>query len=226
MFLVKLIFSLFLVISVHVTYAKNIFKSTKVHASWLYLKPMSNNHTYAFYVAGTQPYSQSWYAQSFNPSYSSAFEIGLESALIKNVLNSSASWLHFYSNDASSIQGNDTREVKNIAFVGPPFEMSPQVFGIRRADSNLKYNYDNVNLNLEKLFSRKEWGLSGKISAGLNILNLKQNMVTVFSDMVGAEATPYSYALPADPLFSFQIKTSSNFIGAGPELGFNGEINL
>ncbi|RUR11640.1 hypothetical protein [Legionella sp. km772] len=45
--------------------------------AWLNLKPMSNNYTYAYAVSGTQPYFQNWAAQAFNPSYSSAYELGL-----------------------------------------------------------------------------------------------------------------------------------------------------
>ena len=205
--------------------AQDYLDHTKVSLSWLFLKPYSSNHAYASLVSGTQPYYQNWHLQVVNPNYSSAFEVALQSNILENILSGSASWLHFNSNDSNNVQGNSTLNDKNIAFVGPLFEMSPPVFGIRRADAQLKYNYDDINLNLEKLFSNKT-NMLGKLIGGLKVLSIKQTFTTVFSDLVGALPTPYSYALSPDPSYTFQIQSISSFIGLGPDLGLNGEIEI
>lgn len=198
----------------------------EISGAWLNLKPMSSNHTYAYYVAGTQPYFQNWSAQSINPSYSPAFELGLLYNLKETSLNASIDWIHFASSDSSEKQGNQVTEVSDVEFVGPPFEMSPAVFGIRQVDAELKYNYDNVALNLEKIFSVSESWLSAKIMAGVNFLYLKQNFSTTFSDMIGAGPAPNTYPLPPDPAFSFNLLSHSEFIGAGPDLGLNGQLEI
>lgn len=214
-------------LSASAVYANEINKNTlEVQLGWLNLKPMSNNHTYAYYVAGTQPYYQDWHAQSINPSYTSAFELGLAYAITPNFFNTSIDWMHLSSSDSGFKQGNQTTQVANIAFVAPPFEMSPPVFGIRRADAQLKYNFDDIALNLETLFGLYNGRMSAKIIGGINVLRVKQIFTTTFSDLVGAEPTPYSTALPADPSFSFQLQSISDFTGLGPNLGLSGQLEI
>ncbi|MDR3501194.1 MAG: Lpg1974 family pore-forming outer membrane protein [Legionella sp.] len=196
-----------------------------VSGAWLYLKPMSNNHTYAYYVAGQQPFYQSWHAQSINPSYASSFELGVVYHIKESTFTGSVDWIHLASNDSASKQGNQTTDFTHVAFVGPPFDMGPQVFGIRQADAKLKYNYDNVAINLEKVFSLSDGWLSAKVMAGVNILYLQQDMSTTFSDFVGA-TTPLTSPLSADPNFLFNVHSTSTFTGAGPDLGLNSQLAL
>ncbi|CDZ77399.1 hypothetical protein BN59_01682 [Legionella massiliensis] len=197
----------------------------EVSGAWLYLQPMSNNHTYAYYVAGEQPFSQSWHAQSVDPSYTSAFELGLLYQFRDSSLGASVDWIHLSSKDSASKRGNQTTQFTNVAFVGPPFDMGPQVFGIRRAETQLKYNYDNVAINLEKNFTPSTERIKAKIMAGINLLSLKQNFSTTFGNFVGA-TTPLTAPLPADPNFSFNIHSTSKFRGLGPDLGLGGQLEL
>lgn len=198
----------------------------EIDLSWLNLQPMSNNHVYAFYVSGTQPYFQDWHAQSVDPAYTSAFELGLIYHVEDRPLNASLYWLHLNSTDSANKQGNQTTAFADIEFVAPPFEMSPPVFGVRRADAELHYNFDDLNVNLEKIVSVSDEWLQAKIIAGVNFLHVKQSLTTLFSDMIGAGPTPYSYPLPPDPSFTFQLQSVSNFVGAGPDLALSGKLNL
>lgn len=221
----KIVLSIML-LSTTLAYANEQNKNqVEVDLSWLYLKPGSNNHTYAYYVAGTQPYYQDWHAQAVNPNYTSAFELDLRYAVTENQLNMALNWLHLHSDDSASKQGNQTINVANIEFVGPPFEMSPPVFGIRHADANLQYHYDEMTLNLEKILDTPRW-MKAKAIFGINTLYLKQNLTSKFSDLIGAEPTPFTYPLLPDPSFSFQIEAISKFIGVGPSLGLNGQIDI
>ena len=214
-------------LSVSTVYANDVAKNAlEIQLGWLHVKPMSNNHTYAYYVAGTQPYYQDWHAQAINPSYSSAFELGLRYAINPNAFNTTVDWMHLSSTDSSFKQGNQTTHVANIAFVAPPFEMSPPVFGIRRADAQLKYNFDNVAVNLEKVFGVSTNWMHAKVIGGVNVLRVKQTFTTIFSDLVGAEPTPYSIPLPADPSFSFQLQSISDFVGLGPNVGVSGQLDI
>lgn len=226
MLLKKIVFSLALLSATTAYSNQQKPNHLELAFGWLDLKPMSNNYTYAYYVSGTQPYFQDWHAQTIDPSYSSAFELGVLYQLKEMPLNANIDWVHLSSTDSAYKQGNQTLQVANIEFVGPPFEMSPPVFGIRRADAELKYHFDDVAINLEKIFmSPKKW-MNAKIIGGINILYLKQNFSTTFSDLVGAEPTPYTYPLPADPSFSFNIQSISQFMGIGPDLGLNGQLEI
>src|SRR4029079_1409071 len=96
--------------------------SLDIQLGWSYLKPMSNNHTYAFDVAGTQPYFQDWHAQAVNPKYTSSWELGLRYALRENRYNLAVNWLHLNSSDSDGKSGNQTLSLADIEFVAPPFE--------------------------------------------------------------------------------------------------------
>lgn len=204
---------------------ENIKHTLTLQLGWSDLKPMSNNHTYAYEVAGTQPLFQDWHARVVNPTYTSAWELGLQYALQPNQYGLSLNWLHLNSNDKAFQQGNQTLDLADIEFVAPPFEMSPPVFGIRRADAKLKYYFDDITFNMEKSFEISTC-IHAKLLGGLNIVRLKQNLTTIFSDYVGSLPTAYSYALPPDPLFSFQVQSISQFIGIGPDLGVTGDIEI
>lgn len=224
MFLKKIMLPIALICATTI-YADEQANQVAINLGWLYLKPTSNNHTYAYYVSGTQPYNQSWHAQAINPSHSSAFELGLEYIFQDNKLGLAGNWVHLHSTDSANKQGNQTLEVANIEFVAPPFEMSPPVFGIRHAEAQLSYNYDDFMVNLEKILTTPTW-MHAKIIAGIKVLRLKQTMDTTFSDLVGAEPTPYTYPLTPDPSFSFEIQSISNFIGVGPDLGLTAELEI
>lgn len=194
--------------------------------SVLYLKPMSNNHTYAYYVSGTQPYSQSWHAQSIDPSYSPGFDLAYLHEVYPKELNLAIDWVHLNSKNSDSKSGNDTLSLRGIAFLGPPFEMSPPVFSIREVSAEIKYNFDSVKLNLEKVLDVSKTWYKAKLTAGLNALYIKQQMLTTFGHLVGALPTDFSYALPPDPNYSFNLASVSQYTGLGPILGFVGELSL
>lgn len=192
----------------------------EVYASALFLQPASGNLKYAVFVAGQQPYLQSWNYQTIKPDYSPAFELGLNYTLKQTELQTSVNWLHLHTSDSSFKQASESLNLTTIEFVAPFYEVGPPAFGIKRADSNVKFGFDSVNLNVNKLFAYGEQ-IRAKIFGGVNILSVKQKITTVFSDMPGALPTAYSYGLPPDPAFVFETQNYSNYLGAGPDLGLN-----
>ena len=197
----------------------------EVYAELLYLQPSSNNLKYAVFVSGQQPYSQSWHYQEINPSYSAAFELGLNYNFIQPQVSASLSWLHLNTSDSDFKQASQNTDLQTVEFVAPSYEVGPPVFGIKRADSSVKFAFDSIELNAGKLFQYSD-KLSAKVFGGLNILRVHQNLTTVFSDYAGSPATPYSYALPPDPLFLFETQNVSKYTGAGPDLGLNVQYSV
>jgi hypothetical protein len=186
----------------------------------LYIKPNSNNLKYATFVSGTQPYYQSWHYQEINPNYHPAFEAGISYAIPHTSYSATASWTHLNSNDTAYKQASTSTDLTTVEFVGPPYEMSPPVFGIKRVDSKVNFAFDNVLFNLSKLVEF-EPGLQTRFFGGLDLLNLNQNVTTTFSNYAGSPPTPYSYPLAPDPSFSFQTENVSKYFGVGPDLGMS-----
>ena len=190
------------------------------YISALYVQPKSDNLKYASFVSGVQPYYQSWHLQAINPDYHPAFELGLNYALPNTSYSGAVYWTHLYSNDNASKQATTNTDLTTVEFVAPPFEMSPPVFGIKRAYSKVNFEFDNVLLNVSRLV---EFGpnVQAHIFGGISVLNLNQTIDTTFSDYAGSPATPYSYPLPPDPAFSFELQNVSRYLGAGPDIGFS-----
>lgn len=195
-------------------------KKLDVYASLLFLQPASNNLKYAIFVSGQQPYQQSWHYQQITPDYSPAFELGFNYYMPASTSLFSVNWLHLNTKDSSFKQASQGTDLSTVEFVAPSYEVGPPVFGIKRADSQVKFNFDSVELNVGRLFEYSA-NLRGKVFGGLNVLRINQKLTTVFSDYAGSPPTPYSYALPPDPLFFFQTQLASNYLGAGPDLGIN-----
>ena len=159
------------------------------------------------------------------PTNTTSLELGLNFAVPQTPYSASVDWMYLNSSDSSFKQASQNTNEATLEFVAPLFEMSPPVFGIKRADSNVKFNFNNVDINVNRVFSVGPH-VQGKIFGGLNVLSIKQKITTVFSDLAGALPTPYSYALPADPSYSFEIESKSKYVGAGPDLGLNIEYNV
>lgn len=189
---------------------------------FLYIKPSSDNDDlkYATFVAGTQPYHQSWHYLAINPDYHPAFELGLNYAIPQTFYSAVIDWTYLNSNDSSFKQASTNTDVSTIEFVGPPYEMSPPVFGIKKVDSNVNFNFNSILLNLSKLIE-VDSHLQVRIFGGIDVLRVSQTLNTTFSDYAGSEPTPYSYPLPPDPSFSFNTESISRYLGAGPDLGLS-----
>ncbi|MCH9689291.1 MAG: hypothetical protein K0U24_03960 [Gammaproteobacteria bacterium] len=204
------------------------FKHVDFYAGLLFLQPQSDNLKYAVFVSGTQPYYQSWHYQAINPSYSPAFELGLNAFFSDektDVSHASINWLHLGSHDTAFKQASQNTDLKTIEFVGPVYEMSPPVFAIKRVDSRVDFGFDSILLNAVKHFNLGQ-KLQAHIFGGLNILRVDQTLSITFSDNVGVPATDYSYALSPDPSFSFNTENVSKYWGAGPDVGLDVQYRL
>lgn len=190
----------------------------------LYVKLTSDNLKYATFVSGAQPYDQSWHYQAIDPSYHPAFDIGFNYAFSCSPYSAAIYWTHLYSNDSDSKQANTSTALATLQFVGPPFEMSPPVFGIKKVEAQVNFEFDNILLNAARLIDYADHQVALRLFGGLSILNVNQTLTTTFSDYAGADPTPYSYPLPPDPSFSFQLQNTSRYLGVGPDLGVSLEF--
>ncbi len=189
------------------------------HLTALYLQPSSNNLKYAVLVSGNQPYQQSWHNQSVNPDFSPAFDLGFNYIFPHSTYDVSLDWTHLNSNDSSSTQASTSTAVATVEFVAPPYDVGPGVFGIKRGESSVNFNFNNVTLNLNKTYMYDS-NLQIKLSAGIDVLRIKQNINTTFSDYAGSPPiSGQAYALPADPNFYFETENASKYLGIGPDVG-------
>ena len=195
-------------------------KNIEVYLGLLYLQPNSNNLNYAVFVSGQQPLYQSWHYQAIDPKYSPGFELGGKYVFSDALYRASADWVHLNTRDASFKQASRDISLGAVEFVAPPFEQSPPVFAVKRANATVNFNFDSIELNVGRVF-KPHTKVQANLYGGVNILRIKQNLTTIFSDLAGSEATLYSYLVPPDPSFSFQLQNVSDYVGAGPDLGLD-----
>jgi len=191
----------------------------------LYLQPQNHVLDYAVFVSGNQPFHQSWHYQTIDPSYSPGFELGLNYNMQDVRYTSALHWTHLNTSDSAFKQANQGTDLATLEFVAPTFEMSPPVFGIKRADAKATFGFDSILFNVARIIDRGS-NVQTKVFAGMNLLRIDSTLTTVFSDYAGAEPTFYSYALPADPAFRFQLKNTSNYLGVGPDVGIYTQYKL
>lgn len=202
----------------------NINKSF-FNIDFLYIQPSSNNLKYATFVSGTQPYFQSWHYQEITPAFHPAVEVGYNYAIRDSLYSIGAKFTYLNSNDSDSKQASTNTDISTVEFVGPPYEMSPPVFGIKHVSSTVNFNFNNLLLDVGKVVEYSS-RLHARYYGGFDIFNLNQTITTTFDDYAGAPATPYSYPLPPDPTFSFQTQNVSKYLGAGPALGMNFQYQM
>lgn len=198
---------------------------TDMYASLLYLQPGSDGLNYAVFTSGNQPFQQSWAYQAIDPSYSPGYEFGVNHMFNDGFHSISLSWSHLNTKDSDSKQVSSGTDLKTVEFVAPEFDVGPAVFGIKRADAMVEFNFDSLKFNLGRSLQPSA-NLQTKFFAGVGLLRIDQTITTAFSQYAGTPATPYSYALPADPNYLFKIKSQSSYLGAGPDIGFNAQYQL
>lgn len=187
----------------------------------LFLQPNSDNLKYAVFVAGHQPLKQSWHNEEVQTDFSPAFEIGYRYHFPESAYGLSISWLYLNTFDSAHKQASENTDIATVEFVAPPYDVGPAVFGIKRADSTAHYNFNNVKLNVEKVFQHTS-NFHTKVFAGANVIRLYQTVKTTFSDMAGSPNIPgQAYPILPDPLFFFETTNSSTYTGAGPDIGIN-----
>lgn len=197
-----------------------------IHASLLYLQPTNNDLKYAVFIFNTQPYSQDWAYQVLNPPYAPAFELGADYSFYNSPYNASIDWLHLNTSTSASKQADPAVTLGTVEFVAPPYDVGPAVFGIKHVSSTVKIDFDNIALQVGRLFTFDEGALQARLFSGINILNLNQTVTTTFSDFPGALPTTLTYGLAPDPTYSFQTKNTSKYLGVGPDLGLQARYHM
>lgn len=195
------------------------YNHTGVHIAPLFLQPSSNNLKYAVFVSGHQPTHQSWHNQEINTHYTPAFELGINYAIPQSTYQASIDWLYFNSNNSDSKQASQNTDIATVEFVAPPYDVGPAVFGIKRGQGQANFNFNNIRFNIGK-FIETNSNLQVRVFGGIDILRINQAVTALFNDYAGSPLVPgQSYPKPADPYFYFQTKNTSDYLGAGPDLG-------
>lgn len=196
-----------------------------VNASLLYLKPVSNTLRYAALVYGPQPYSQSWSYQQITPAYSPAFEVGMNYGFANSSYQVSTEWLHLHTNDSSTLSASSAQDTRTIQFISPPYDVGPSLIGIKKALGQSSFDFDNVELNIGKSIDAG-YGIQATVFGGLNFIHLNQILTTTFTDNIGGDITALTYATVPDPGFYLQGQNTSNYNGAGPDLGIEAQYKM
>ncbi len=172
----------------------------------LFLKPSTSNLYFtaeafplneAFATPGASP---NWKTFDLHPKYHVAFDIGWRAIFHERASNLFFNWERFNSSTGSSVTASTKDMVGPFSSIGPDASPYKQVRGnvhLKFNEMNLRYGqYVDINNNLNV-----------NIFAGISYAQLKQNLITFFSD----EAITITR----------KITVPSSFKGAGPQAGFD-----
>lgn len=177
-----------------------------VNITGLYLEPGASNLGYAVFTNPLPLPAPNWQQRIVNPSYSGAFDLGLQYNLINGNENVKFDWLHFDSKDSAAAGSYSNTSVGPAYYYGP----AEQFLLNTSANSTVKFNVDNGNLIFGHLLN-----LSNNIQVepfvGLSAAYLKEKITNNYQ---GTDPVygPYTHA----------VYGKSTFIGFGPRFGFDG----
>lgn len=177
------------------------------NVSALWLQPSATNLNYVIYNKYQPTPSPRWTEQELSPNYDPAFELGVRYVFQTSPDNdANLNWTHFY----SSTSGTTIAPNGNF-FLGPDYIIGPPGSTIRRADGNVQFHYDQVNLDFGQYINFKR--VKVRLFMGLSNPYLGEEIKTTFS---GAGAFG-RYTMLQD--------VDINFAGVGPRIGMSGAYN-
>lgn len=177
------------------------------NVSALWLQPSATNLNYTIYNKAIPAPSPRWTEQELSPNYDPAFEVGVRYVFLTSPDNdANLNWTHFYSSTSSS-----TVAPNGNFFLGPDYLIGPPATTIRRADGNVQFHYDQVNLDFGQYINFKR--VKVRLFLGITNPYLGEEIKTTFS---GAGAFGN---------FSMLQDVDVNFSGAGPRIGMSGAYN-
>ena len=181
------------------------FPRLKASASLLYLQPSSGSLEYGTLVYPFPAASPHWENQAIRPNFTPAFDLGLSYLVPETGNDLRMSWTHLDSTSSASFAGN---AVTN--FAGPSYLIGPGASNYNLGSGSVNFRYDAVNFEAGHLW-RAGRPFQVRMFGGVQYGSIRQNLSSAFADSGSSDA--HSNAM------------NSEFAGAGPRLGVNGQYN-
>lgn len=172
----------------------------------LYLQPNADNLNYATFTTPLPLPAPNWSQVVLKPSYKAAFDLSIQYNFLDPMNNANLDWLHLNTSDSDSFQ-----TTASGSSVAPTYYFGPlaQALVGSSANSQAKFNVDNVNLTLGRLINLGD-SIQLDPFAGIQGAYLKQDIT---SNYVGVDSSPFPYSITS--------YNTSKFTGIGPRLGIN-----
>lgn len=183
----------------------------EVFGEWLYLQPNGSN---LYYAAEAFPYdtslatpavSPNWKIFEIDPSYHSAFKVGINFILPKNDLNIEFNW--------ERLRGHDTDSMKVTPLsygtgnmVGPIYDIGPNSAEYKTAKGKATFLFDEANLFVGKTFCCMK-DLNLRLYLGASFASIEQKISSYYANSSAAT--------------SRKIDANSKYWGIGPQVGLN-----
>lgn len=172
----------------------------------LYLQPSASNLGYAVFTTPLPLPAPNWQQKIVNPSYSGAFDLGLQYNLINGKENVKLNWLHFTSKDFAAASSTPQTSVGPSFYYGP----AEQFLLNTGANSTVKFNIDNGSLVFGHLINLTD-NIQVEPFIGVSAAYLKENIT---NNYWGTDPVYGSY--------THAVYENSTFTGFGPRIGVDG----
>jgi len=176
----------------------------EVSSALLFLQPGSDSLEYGTRVHPLPAPSPHWENQSIRPNFTPAFELGVRYFVPTTGNDIRSSWTHLDSTDSASFESGP------LQFAGPPYLIGPGATNYNLGHGSVNFKYDSINFEAGHLF-RAGNAFQVRVFGGLQYASINQDLTGSFSDYAGTIRQSNS--------------TNSEFSGAGPRFGVNGQFN-
>lgn len=175
-----------------------------VDGSALWFQPSATNLNYVIYNKFQPTPSPRWLERELNPNYDPGFEIGIRYIIPECAENDVyLNWTRFNSTTSGA-----TIAPNSNYFLGPDYIIGPPGGTIRRADGQVQFRLDVINLEFGQYFDFRR--LKMRFFAGLSNPYLREEIKTTFS---GAGIFGR---------FTMLQDVNVKFTGVGPRIGMEG----
>jgi hypothetical protein len=197
--------------AVHASVSSNNIPTEKPRFSFsiagLYLQPNASNLGYAIHTTPLPLPAPNWEQKFVSPSYSAAFDLGLQYNLLNGIDYAKLNWLHFSSNDSAAASSSPNTSIGPTYYYGP----AQQFILNTGANSTVKFNIDNGNMIFGHLINLNDH-IQVEPFVGLSAVYLKEDI-----------SNNYRGTDPVYGPYTHTVNVNSAFAGFGPRVGVDGK---
>lgn len=193
--------------------AKSCNVTYELYGECLFLQPNGSDLYYGAEAIGLDSSiavpaaSPNWKVLEINPDYHFGFEVGTSVLFSTPNIKIDLNWERLHAHDSDSFEASSAPGY----MVGPFFDIGPNSDAYKIARGHATSRFDAVNLNFGKqlcFFKNFHTNFYG----GVGFARIKQTIKSSYSNVAGTIAR--------------HVKTSSTFIGAGPQLGLDYDYRI
>lgn len=179
----------------------------------LYLQPSAGNLGWSVTTTVLPIPTPQWHVNVIEPSYQPGFTLGARYIFPNTEADLQLNWLHLNTSDTDNVSVDPASQwVSPFSQTGTP-PTGGEITGVaslKRAQGEVKFNYDVVNLDAGKFIDLGSM-FQVRLFSGLSGVHLRESLTSSFTGL---------------PKVAFTLDNTTTFNGIGPRLGISNFVHI